>query len=60
MKQAEQVLKMIEAGEEKSVQGLLEQWLREGKMTEKEVLMESTNMFAAGVDSVSSCSACIL
>ena len=53
MKYADKVLKMIKAGEERPVQGLLEQWLREGKMDEVEAVMASTSMFAAGVDSVS-------
>lgn len=54
LKHAEKVRQEIEAGKEESkVQGLLEQWLREGKMTEAEALMTSTDMFAAGVDTVS-------
>ena len=53
MKHADEVLKIIKAGEERPVQGLLEQWLREGKMDETEAVMASTSMFAAGVDSVS-------
>ena len=43
----------IESGEEgEEVQGLLEQWLREGKMTEEEALMNAADMFFAGVDTV--------
>ena len=53
MKQAEKVHRKIESGEEGEVQGLLEQWLREGKMTEEEALMNSADMFFAGVDTVS-------
>ena len=53
MKYANEVVKMIEAGEERPVQGLLEQWLKQGKMTEREAIMSSTSMFSAGVDSVS-------
>lgn len=53
MKYAREVWKMVEAGEEKPIQGLLEQWLREGRMSETEAVMSSTSMFAAGVDSVS-------
>ena len=53
MKHAEKVRQKIEAGEEESeVQGLLEQWLREGKMNEEEALMLSADMFFAGVDTV--------
>ena len=44
---------MVEAGEEKPIQGLLEQWLREGRMSETEAVMSSTSMFAAGVDTMS-------
>ena len=53
MKYAKEVQKMVEAGEERPVQGLLEQWLREGKMDENEAIMASTGMFTAGVDTVS-------
>ena len=53
MKHAERVWEKIKAGEESEVQGLLEQWLREGKMTETEALLSATDMFTAGVDSVS-------
>jgi hypothetical protein len=53
MKYAKEVQTMIKAGEESPIQGLLEQWLREGKMDEHEAVMTSTSMFTAGVDSVS-------
>ena len=53
MKHAKEVQKMVKAGEESPVQGLLEQWLREGKMDEHEAVMTSTSMFIAGVDTVS-------
>ena len=53
MKCANEVERMVKAGEEKPVQGLLEQWLREGKMEENEAVMTSTSMFTAGVDTVS-------
>ena len=53
MKYANEVQKMVEAGEERPVQGLLEQWLREGKMGEREAVMSSTSMFTAGIDTVS-------
>ena len=53
MKHAEKVHQKIEAGEEESeLQGLLEQWLREGKMNTKEALSLSSGMFFAGVDTV--------
>ena len=53
LKHAERVRRKIESGEEgEEVQGLLEQWLREGKMTEEEALMNASDMFVAGVDTV--------
>ena len=53
MKCVNEVQKMVKAKEERPVQGLLEQWLREGKMDENEAVMTSTSMFTAGVDTVS-------
>ena len=53
MKYANEVSRSIEFGEKEAVQGMLQQWLMEGKMTEKEALMAVTSMFAAGVDTVS-------
>ena len=52
LKHAEGVRQRIEAGEESEVQGLLEQWLRAGRMSQAEALMTSTDMFGAGVDTV--------
>ena len=52
MKHAERVWEKIKAGEESEVQGLLEQWLREGKMTESEAISLASDLFSAGVDSV--------
>ena len=52
MKQAERVRQKIKTGEQSEVQGLLEQWLREGRVTETEALLSATDMFTAGVDSV--------
>ena len=43
----------MEAGEENEIQGLLEQWLRAGKLSQAEALMTSIDMFFAGVDTVS-------
>ena len=50
---AKEAARRIEAGEENEVQGLLEQWLRAGKMSQAEALMTSADMFGAGVDTVS-------
>ena len=53
MKHAERVHQKIESKEEgNEVKGLLEQWLREGKMTEREALSLATDLFTAGVDTV--------
>ena len=52
MNYAEEARQRIEAGEESEVQGLLEQWLREGKLTQAEALVTSSDMFTAAVDSV--------
>lgn len=44
----------ISAGVESSSNpGVLEQWLREGKITEREAITESLSLFGAGVDTVS-------
>ena len=53
LKHAEEARQRIEAGEESEVQGLLEQWLREGKLTQAQALVTSSDLFAAGVDTVS-------
>ena len=50
---ANETLARIESGEENEVQGLLEQWLRAGKISQAEALMTSVDMFFAGVDTVS-------
>lgn len=52
VKHAENAWKKIKSGEESKVQGLLEQWLREGKMTESEALTTSGDMFGAALDTV--------
>ena len=52
MKHAKRVQQKIQSGEESEVQGLLEQWLRDGRLTETEALVSATDMFTAGVDSV--------
>ena len=52
-KYANEVIERVEAGEESEVQGLLEQWLRDGKLTKEEYVSQSVDMFGAGVDTVS-------
>ena len=51
-KEADRLYSRLNAGEESKVPGLLEQWLREGKMSEEEALNESVGMFLVGVDTV--------
>lgn len=52
MKHAKRVHQKIQSGEESEIQGLLEQWLRDGRLSELEALLSATDMFTAGVDSV--------
>ena len=52
-KHAEKATAKINSGEEPGeVQGLLEQWLREGKMSRDEAIISSADMFFAGVHTV--------
>ena len=51
-KEADKVFSRLQSGEESETPGLLEQWLREGKLSEQEAIAESVSMFAAGVDTV--------
>ena len=44
---------LVKAGKESSTPGLLEQWLREGKLSEEEAVTEAIQLFPAGVDTVS-------
>ena len=43
---------MLESGEESVLPCLLEQWLKEGKLTEEETIAEAISMFAAALDTV--------
>ena len=51
-REMEKLCARLEKGEENETPGLLEQWLREGKMTEEEAFMEASYIFAAAVDTV--------
>ena len=52
-KQAEKVIaKMAAGGEPGEVQCLLEQWLREEKMSREEAVVLSSDMFSVGVHTV--------
>lgn len=42
----------LENGQVSDAPCLLEQWLREGKLTEDEAIIEANTSFGAGVDSV--------
>ena len=48
----DKLLARLESGEESKTPGLLEQWLKEGKMTEEEAMTESVGIFVAGIDTV--------
>ena len=54
MKEMKDLYSRLEAGEESEAPGLLEQWLREGKLSEDEALNEAVSTFIVGVDTVSS------
>ena len=54
MKEMKDLYSRLEAGEESEAPGLLEQWLREGKLSEDEALNEAVSTFTVGVDTVSS------
>ena len=54
IKFCKEVEEKIERGEEESeVQGLLEQWLREGKLEKQDAIMQAVDGFSAGLESVS-------
>ena len=42
----------MERGEKSEVPGLLEQWLREGKLSEEEAITESIAALMGGMDTV--------
>lgn len=49
----EKVYARIESGETRDTPGLLEQWLREGKLSLDQAIAEASAMFSTGVDTVS-------
>ena len=49
----EKLYSRLERGEESEAPGLMEQWLREKKLTEEEIVNEAAGTFGAGVDTVS-------
>ena len=54
IKFCKEVEEKIERGEEESeVQGLLEQWLREGKLEKQDAIMQAVDGFSAGLETVS-------
>lgn len=52
--------KASDTGKEGENPGLLEQWLREGNMSEEEATSEAASMFMAGMDTVSSFDTCMV
>ena len=53
LKEMRNLYSRLEAGEESEAPGMLELWLREGKLTEEEIILEAGQIFVAGVDTVS-------
>ncbi len=51
-KYANKLQEKLEKGESSEVQGLLEQWLREKKLSTEEAVAMSSSMFSAGVHTV--------
>ncbi len=52
MSEALRIFDLVAAGKTTESPGLLEQWLREGKMSEKDAINEAVGLFGAAVDSV--------
>lgn len=48
----DKLLSQLERGEENEAPGLMEQWLRENKLSEEQIISEAVGTFAAGVDTV--------
>jgi len=53
MGEAERIYDLVTAGTVREVPGLLEQWLTEGKINDKEAIYEAAGLFSTAVDSVS-------
>ena len=51
--EVDRITALVKAGKESSTPGLLEQWLREGKLSEEVAVYEALQLFPAGVNSVS-------
>ena len=52
--EVDRICELIDSGRESDTPGLLEQWIREGKITKEIAISEAQNLFPAGVDTVSS------
>ena len=52
IEEAERIYDLVTAGTIQEVPGLLEQWLTEGKIDEKEAIYEAAGLFSTAVDSV--------
>ncbi len=51
-REIDKVYARMSSGEESETPGLLEQWLREGKLSEEDAIASAITMFIAGVDTV--------
>lgn len=49
----ERICALVAAKKESPQPGLLEQWLREGKISKERAMIEAYNLLPAGVDTVS-------
>ena len=51
-REMERVHGRLKAGKFSSTPGLLEQWLKEERISREQAVIEAANMFGAGIDSV--------
>ena len=52
--EVDRICELIDSGKESNTPGMLEQWLREGKLIKETAINEAQSLFPAGVDTVSS------
>ncbi len=52
IQEAEKIYDLVASGKTSEVPGLLEQWLMEGKMNERDAIYEAAGLFSTAVDSV--------
>ena len=52
--EVDRICELVDSGRESDTPGMLEQWLREGKLNKETAINEAQSLFPAGVDTVSS------